>query len=66
MDELLKKIVAEVQDNIIMPGYNDNEIRDVAAFVLTVGFAMLQERSADLVSVKKKVTYPPEKSKVKH
>ena len=48
----MDKIVAEIQDNIAVPGYNDKIVKDIAAFVLTITFSILRNISADLVNVK--------------
>jgi len=53
MRELIEKIMAEIQDNLILPGYSDKELRDITAFVLTVAFSVIGEVCADLVSKKK-------------
>lgn len=54
MQELIDKIMEELQDNLVLPGYSDKELRDIMAFVLTVAFSMLGESCACIVSDKKK------------
>jgi hypothetical protein len=54
MQELIDKIVAEIQDNLILPGYCDNDLKDITAFVLTVTFSTIAEICAELVSKKKR------------
>lgn len=53
MQELMEKIVAEIQDNLILPGYTDNDLRDITSFVLTVAFSVIGEVCAGLSSKKK-------------
>ncbi len=54
MQELIEKIMGEIQDNLILPGYSDNELKDITAFILTVTFSVIGQICADLVSQKKK------------
>ncbi len=53
MEEILEHITSEVQSNIIIPGYSDEVIKDIAAMVLTIAFSVLRDTSADLVTKKK-------------
>ena len=52
MQELIEKIMSEIEDNLILPGYSDKELRDITAFVLTVAFSYIGEVCAGLVSQK--------------
>lgn len=53
MEELIEKIIKEIQDNLILPGYSDKELRDMTAFILTVAFSVIGEVSAGIVAKKK-------------
>ena len=53
MKELIEKIMSEVQDNLILPGYSDKELHDITAFILTVAFSVMGENCAGIVSKKK-------------
>ncbi len=54
MEEMLNKIIAEVQQNLEIPGYTDKNIRDIAGIVLTISFAMLNEKMIEIIKEKKK------------
>ena len=50
MEELIEKIMREIEDNLILPGYSDKELRDITAFVLTVAFSVIGEKCANLTA----------------
>ncbi len=45
MEEMIDKIIEEVQQNLEIPGYSDKNIRDIVAMVLTIAFAILNEKA---------------------
>ncbi len=53
MEDMLNKIIAEVQQNLEIPGYTDKDIRDIAGMVLTIAFAMLNEKMIEIVKEKR-------------
>ncbi|MFA5498306.1 MAG: hypothetical protein WC327_02050 [Candidatus Cloacimonadia bacterium] len=43
MQELINRIVGEIEDSLTIPCVSDRDLREIVGFVLTVAFAMLRE-----------------------
>jgi hypothetical protein len=52
MEELIGKIMNEIEQNLILPGYSDKELYDITAFILTVTFSYIGEICATLAGRK--------------
>jgi hypothetical protein len=48
MEELITKIMNEIEENLILPGYSDKELHEITAFILTVTFSVIGEICASL------------------
>ena len=43
MEQLISRIVNEIEDSLAIPCVSDRELREIVGFILTVAFAILRE-----------------------
>ncbi len=53
MDEIMNKIIEEVQQNLVIPGCTDKDLKDIASIVLTIAFSILNQSAVNYANNKK-------------